>query len=484
MANLPISGLAPGAAISDSDLFPDVQTVGVGPVKVTGAQIKSYTSNSPTLSSATLTGTTTFSSFTTGSVLFIGAAGSVAQDNSNLFWDDTNIRLGIGTSSPQSSLVVSNSGAESQELSAGSVSGQTQILSYNRSTSAYITQAYNASNYLWKTSNTSIAALSSAGFLGLGGITSPSAMLSLNATSTSTSQIAGYQSATYFYGFGRSGNGLNIDSYDFISFSTGSTTGVRTGATKLTINAGTSGNIYTSGTGNFGILQSSPSYTLDVNGTFRVVNAAYLNSTVNNVTITSPVATATLTLASGSTFATSGSYAATLTFTAATSLTFPTSGTVTALGNSTTGSGNIVLATSPSLTTPSIGVASGTSLAVTAAVSSSGTAGIGYATGAGGTVTQATSRTTGVTLSKISGAITLFSTTTTAGQVTTFTVTNTLVAATDVVVASVKTATGIYFVNVTTVAAGSFALSVYTPAAVAVAEAPVINFAVIKAVAA
>jgi hypothetical protein len=41
--------------------------------------------------------------------------------------------------------------------------------------------------------------------------------------------------------------------------------------------------------------------------------------------------------------------------------------------------------------------------------STSPTIGIGYATGAGGTVTQLTSRTTGVTLNKVAGQITLFS---------------------------------------------------------------------------
>ena len=124
-----------------------------------------------------------------------------------------------------------------------------------------------------------------------------------------------------------------------------------------------------------------------------------------------------------------------------------------------------------------------TSLASSGALtSSSASAGIGYATGAGGTVTQATSRTTGVTLAKTSGAITLFSTTTTAGQTTTLTVTNTAVAATDTVVVSQKSGTGIYVAAVSAVAAGSFNLSIYTPAAVGAAEAPVFNFAVIKAV--
>lgn len=41
-----------------------------------------------------------FSTMTQGSVLFIGALGQVQQDNTNLFWDNTNDRLGIGTSTP------------------------------------------------------------------------------------------------------------------------------------------------------------------------------------------------------------------------------------------------------------------------------------------------------------------------------------------------------------------------------------------------
>ncbi len=37
---------------------------------------------------------------TTGSVLFIGPSSTLAQDNSNFFWDDTNNRLGIGMNAP------------------------------------------------------------------------------------------------------------------------------------------------------------------------------------------------------------------------------------------------------------------------------------------------------------------------------------------------------------------------------------------------
>jgi len=119
-------------------------------------------------------------------------------------------------------------------------------------------------------------------------------------------------------------------------------------------------------------------------------------------------------------------------------------------------------------------------LTFSGAVLSSGTGGVGYATGAGGTVTQATSRTTGVTLNKTSGAITLFSV---AGSTTpaTFTVTNSTVAATDTIILNQKSGTNLYILLVTAVAAGSFNVTVYTTGGTT-AEAPVINFNVIKGV--
>jgi sugar lactone lactonase YvrE len=107
-------------------------------------------------------------------------------------------------------------------------------------------------------------------------------------------------------------------------------------------------------------------------------------------------------------------------------------------------------------------------------------AGLGYGTGSGGTVTQATSRTTGVTLSKPSGAITMFSA---AGSIVaaTFTVTNTLVAATDTIILNQKSGTNLYVLLVTAVAAGSFNVTFYTTGGIAT-DAPVINFSLIKGV--
>lgn len=109
-----------------------------------------------------------------------------------------------------------------------------------------------------------------------------------------------------------------------------------------------------------------------------------------------------------------------------------------------------------------------------------GPGGLGYGTGSGGAVTQITSRTTGVTLNKTNGAITLVSA---AGTTTwqSFTVTNSTVAATDVVAVSQKSGTDIYQFVVTNVGAGSFQLSFRTVVGTTT-EQPVFNFAVIKAV--
>jgi uncharacterized protein with PQ loop repeat len=105
---------------------------------------------------------------------------------------------------------------------------------------------------------------------------------------------------------------------------------------------------------------------------------------------------------------------------------------------------------------------------------------IGYGTGAGGSVTQLTSRTTGVTLNKPTGAITMF---TAAGSATaaTFTVTNSYVAATDTISVNQKSGTNLYNFIVTAVAAGSFNITFYTTGGTA-SDAPVINFNVIKGV--
>lgn len=159
----------------------------------------------------------------------------------------------------------------------------------------------------------------------------------------------------------------------------------------------------------------------------------------------------------------------------------PNSANLAAALTDETGTGTVVFSTSPTLITPSLGVATATSLAASGAIlSSSPAAGIGYSAGAGTTVVQGTSRTTGVTINTPTGSITLF---TAAGSATvaTFTVTNTSVAATDTVVICQKSGTNLYNTSVTAVAIGSFNVTFNTTGGTS-SDAPVFNFTVIKGV--
>ena len=109
------------------------------------------------------------------------------------------------------------------------------------------------------------------------------------------------------------------------------------------------------------------------------------------------------------------------------------------------------------------------------------TSAIGYTTGGGGTVTQLTDKSTGVTLNKPSGQITMNGAL--LGNVTpvTFTLTNSQISATDVLVlihSSVGT-NGAYTLNAFP-SNGSAVISVRNISSAALSEAIVISFAVIK----
>lgn len=119
-----------------------------------------------------------------------------------------------------------------------------------------------------------------------------------------------------------------------------------------------------------------------------------------------------------------------------------------------------------------------------AILSTGATHGIGYATGAGGTVTQATSKSTGVTLNKTTGKITMHNATLNAGAEVGFTVTNSAVASTDVVVVNIVSGATAdsYHVEVDAVGLGSFRISLTNVSASNLGEAIVIRFAVIKSV--
>ena len=170
----------------------------------------------------------------------------------------------------------------------------------------------------------------------------------------------------------------------------------------------------------------------------------------------------------------------------ATFLATPSSANLASAVTGETGSGALVFATSPTLVTPIIGVATGQSLAVTGALTSSG-GNIGYLAGAGGTVTQITSQTTAVTLNTLSGMVQMFSGTSIAHETAAvFQVNNSRVAQSDVVIASIRS--GISGTNtqasIVEVGSGYFKIAVANNNGSGAAEtgsAIQINFAVFKA---
>jgi hypothetical protein len=149
-------------------------------------------------------------------------------------------------------------------------------------------------------------------------------------------------------------------------------------------------------------------------------------------------------------------------------------------------------------TVTATGAVAGASVAATGAVtgatvtatglvkSSSASAGMGYATGAGGAVTQLSNKTFAVTLNTVCGQVTMNAAALAAGAKVSFTVTNSACAATDVVVVSVASGgtANAYRAAVTAVAAGSFVITVENITAGSLSESPVVNFAIVKAVAA
>lgn len=91
-------------------------------------------------------GTGTSTTLTAGSVVFAGPSGVYTQDSANLFWDDTNNRLGVGTNAPAVAINAQSTGAAAEirasgiggivsaHLSANNANGPNMIMNKSRGT--------------------------------------------------------------------------------------------------------------------------------------------------------------------------------------------------------------------------------------------------------------------------------------------------------------------------------------------------------------
>jgi len=109
---------------------------------------------------------------------------------------------------------------------------------------------------------------------------------------------------------------------------------------------------------------------------------------------------------------------------------------------------------------------------------------IGYSTAAQGTVTQATDKSTGVTLNKSAGRITMNGAALAGGAVVSFILTNSLISTNDVVIVNVSSnttgsAAGAYTTYVSYMAAGTCLISLRNLSATSYSEAVIINFSII-----
>ena len=110
---------------------------------------------------------------------------------------------------------------------------------------------------------------------------------------------------------------------------------------------------------------------------------------------------------------------------------------------------------------------------------------IGYATGAQGTVTQLTDKSTGVTLNKSAGRITMHDAALAAGAAVSFILTNSTISINDTIIVNVSSNTtgsalGAYTTYVSYLAAGSALITLRNlTAATSYSEAVIINFAII-----
>ena len=164
-------------------------------------------------------------SLTSGSVLFSDGT-TIAQDNANFFWDDTNNRLGIGTNIPSSSLHIAGSGSFSglhlQNLTAASLGVPQNTPSITLTGASF--QSPSSAISQWRILGVGSSGASYSHELYFQSITGPSqtvqtpARLSQNGSLTLTNVLSAFSLSTFSgYAYGTGSNTATSGTTNYIS---------------------------------------------------------------------------------------------------------------------------------------------------------------------------------------------------------------------------------------------------------------------------
>ena len=234
--------------------------------------------------SVSITGSLNLPYISAGSILFAGTNGVVSQNNSNLFWDNANSRLGIRTTSPTGALhvagqfYVNNGGSIGQVIEAVNHVGGTSYMylqaggsdSYISSTGTNSFNILNTTRIGLGSSNSVpwLGMTSTGTYIGFNSHVSPSARLHIKGSTTGSALTLLTQNSNNSASFAikDDGNvGIGTTSPTTLLHISGTTGGL------LEIDSNTAANIlYVSSSGNVGVGTITPLAKLHVNGNVYV----------------------------------------------------------------------------------------------------------------------------------------------------------------------------------------------------------------------